>query len=254
MRPPGLCGVNRAFWGAWRSFLSLPLVGSRRAKLALGVAGRRPVGWGIPGEVFQAAQLRLPLLIGHLDFIQVHVRGSVPWWCMQEWLHPLEASMSANTAPDLAEQIQGKKKRRTARVLLWATVWATVLSGLLMVNFAPRALSEQAAIEAAIAKSEDAIRPTLPKKIDELTTMVAIRHAGSKVQFDAVVDLSKAASRPTASFASQMRALVLPKVCNSEMVQSLRIGVSYEYVYRDQKSNDLGSFIISNSDCQSLSK
>jgi hypothetical protein len=130
--------------------------------------------------------------------------------------------MSANTAPDLAEQIQGKKKRRTARVLLWTTVWATVLSGLLMVNFAPRLLS--------------------------------IHHAGSKVQFDAVVDLSKAASRPTTSFASQMRALVLPKVCNSEMVQSLRIGVSYEYVYRDQKSNDLGSFIISNSDCQSLSK
>jgi hypothetical protein len=171
--------------------------------------------------------------------------------------------MSANTAPDLVEQTEGKKVRRTARVLLWTTRWATVLLGLLMVNLlAPRLISVQAkieaaleaAIEAAIVKSEEAIRPTLPKKIDELTTLVAIRHAGSKVQFDMVVDLSKAASKPTTSFASQMRALVLPKVCNSEMVQSLRIGASYEYVYRDQKSNDLGGFIISNSDCQSLSK
>jgi hypothetical protein len=167
--------------------------------------------------------------------------------------------MSANTAPDLVEQTEGKKVRRTARVLLWTTLRATVLLGLLMVNLlAPRLISVQAkseaAIEAAIVKSEEAIRPTLPKKIDELTTLVAIRHAGSKVQFDMVVDLSKAASRPTTSFASQMRALVLPKVCNSEMVQSLRIGASYEYVYRDQKSNDLGGFIISNSDCQSLSK
>jgi len=128
-----------------------------------------------------------------------------------------------------------------------------------MVNLlAPRLISVQAKseaeIEAAIVKSEEAIRSTLPKKIDGLTTLVAIRHAGSKVQFDMVVDLSKAASRPTTSFASQMRALILTKVCSSEMVQSLRIGASYEYVYRDQKSNDLGSFIISNSDCQSLSK
>jgi hypothetical protein len=144
--------------------------------------------------------------------------------------------------------------RRTARVLLWTTLWATVLLGSLMVNLLADPAKIEAAIEAAIVKSEEAIRPTLPKKIDGLTTLVAIRHAGSKVQFDMVVDLSKAASRPTTSFASQMRALVLPKVCNSEMVQSLRIGASYEYVYRDQKSNDLGGFIISNSDCQSLSK
>jgi len=170
---------------------------------------------------------------------------------MQEW--SLEASMNLDTAPDLAEQTQGKKKRRTVRVLLWATLWATVLLGLLMVNFAPRLISEQAAIEAAIAKSEEAIQPTLPKKIDELTTLVAIHHIGRKVQFDVVVDLGKAASRPT-SFAAQLRALVLPKVCNSEMVQSLRIGASYEYIYRDEKSNDLGSFIISNSDCQNLTK
>jgi hypothetical protein len=156
--------------------------------------------------------------------------------------------------PDLVEQTEGKKVRRTARVLLWTTLWATVLLGLLMVNLLADQAKIEAAIEAAIVKSEEAIRPTLPKKIDVLTTLVAIRHAGSKVQFDMVVDLSKAASRPTTSFASQMRALVLPKVCNSEMVQSLRIGASYEYVYRDQKSNDLGGFIISNSDCQSLSK
>src|SRR5436190_2667007 len=32
------------------TFLSLPLVGSRRAKLALRVAGRRPVGWGLSGN------------------------------------------------------------------------------------------------------------------------------------------------------------------------------------------------------------
>ena len=161
--------------------------------------------------------------------------------------------MNLDTAPDLAEQTQGKKKRRTVRVLLWATLWATVLLGLLMVNFAPRLISEQAAIEAAIVKSEEAIRPTLPKKIDELTTLVAIHHIGRKVQFDVVVDLGKAASRPT-SFAAQLRALVLPKVCNSEMVQSLRIGASYEYIYRDEESNDLGSFIISSSDCQNLTK
>jgi hypothetical protein len=70
-----------------------------------------------------------------------------------------------------------------------------------------------------------------------------------QVQYEIVIDLSKAASRPTSSFVSQMRAQVLPKVCNSEIVQFLILGASYEYVYRDEKSNDLGSLIISNSDC-----
>src|SRR5258708_574451 len=52
-------------------FLIVPLAGSRRAKLALGVAGRRAVGRGAPGEVFQAAHSGFPLLIGHLSFKQV---------------------------------------------------------------------------------------------------------------------------------------------------------------------------------------
>ena len=54
--------------------------------------------------------------------------------------------MSANTAPDLVEQTEGKKVRRTARALLWTTSWATVLLGLLMVNL----LADQAKIEAAL--------------------------------------------------------------------------------------------------------
>jgi Na+/H+-dicarboxylate symporter len=67
--------------------------------------------------------------------------------------------MSANTAPDLVEQTEGKIVRRTARVLLWTTLRATVLLGLLMVNLlAPRLISVQAkneaAIEAAIVKSK----------------------------------------------------------------------------------------------------
>jgi hypothetical protein len=167
---------------------------------------------------------------------------------MQEWFHPVEARMSAHS-PDLTEQTRDKKTRRTARVLLWAALWAAVLLGLLMVNFGPRLISEQAAIEAAIVKSEEAIRLNLPKKIDELTTLVAVHHTGRKVQFDLVVDLGKAVLKPTTSFVSQLRALALPKICNSEMVQSLRIGASYEYIYRDEKSNVLGSYIISNSDC-----
>src|SRR6476661_4919631 len=51
------------------AFLSLPFVGSRRAKLALRVAGRRPVGWGIPGEGLPVAAL-LPFLIGQIESIQ----------------------------------------------------------------------------------------------------------------------------------------------------------------------------------------
>jgi len=157
--------------------------------------------------------------------------------------------MNANTVPDLAEQPKGKKRLRVARALSWVAFWAAVLVGLLMVNLPVRLVSDQATMEAALVKSEETIRPTLPKKIDGLTTLVAIHHAGSKVQYEIVIDLSKAASRPTSSFVSQMRALVLPKVCNSEIVQFLILGASYEYVYRDEKSNDLGSFIISSSDC-----
>jgi hypothetical protein len=70
------------------------------------------------------------------------------------------------------------------------------------------------------------------------------------VEYEVMVDLSKTTAKPTASFASQMRAPVLKSICSSEIVQSLRLGASYEYICRDENSNDLGSFIVSNSDCQ----
>jgi len=105
-------------------------------------------------------------------------------------------------------------------------------------------------LEAAFVKSENAIRPTLPKKIDELTTLVEIHHTGSKIQYEIVIDLSKAASRATSSFMPQMRALMLSQICNSDAVKVLGIGASYEYSFRDEKSNNIGSVIIQNSDCK----
>jgi hypothetical protein len=77
MRPPGLCGVNRAFWGVWRSYPS-PLWGRDERSSLLGWLAEGQSGGGLRAKSFKRSNSGFPLLIGHLSFKQaswVHASG-----------------------------------------------------------------------------------------------------------------------------------------------------------------------------------
>jgi len=103
-------------------------------------------------------------------------------------------------------------------------------------------------IDKALSKAEETIRPTLPKKLDEVTTMVAVSHVGSRMRYEYTVELGNTPTPPT--LVADVRAQTLPKVCGSTMTKTLGYGVTYEYVYRDAQLKTLGSFLIADADCK----
>lgn len=151
--------------------------------------------------------------------------------------------------PDQREE-EPSRPRRLMRVMAGIAFSFTAVVGLVMINLPPTDSKVQAMIEAAIVKMEGSIRPTLPKNLDQLATLVAVDHAGNTIRYEMTVDLSKTTAKPTAAFASQVRSPMLRAICSSEAAQILKLGASYEYIYRDQNSNDLGRFTVLNSDCQ----
>jgi hypothetical protein len=93
------------------------------------------------------------------------------------------------------------------------------------------------------------IRPSLPKSIDDATTLVDVSSAGMiltyryKVDienFELVHDFMRIAQRTTTTL-----------ICNTEdMKTAMKAGAIYEYSYRDGNSKSLGGFVVTAADCE----
>jgi hypothetical protein len=93
------------------------------------------------------------------------------------------------------------------------------------------------------------IRPTLPKAIDDATTLVDVSSAGMilthryKVdieKFDLVPDFMRMAQRTTTTL-----------ICNTEdMKTAMKAGAVYEYSYSDGNLKSLGGFVVTTVDCE----
>ena len=88
------------------------------------------------------------------------------------------------------------------------------------------------AIESAFVLHENEVRATLPKKINQYTTLIEVSHAGARMRYQYVFNPGTGNKLP-ADFVSRMKAEVVPKVCNSKK-KVLELGASYEYVYQDK--------------------
>jgi len=105
----------------------------------------------------------------------------------------------------------------------------------------------EALIESALVKVEDSIRPTLPKKIDQSTTLVAISHSKKRLRYDYVFDFGT--DKMTVQLGADFRTLVQTKVC-ANMEKTLGYGVSYQYLYFDRQLNIVGDFVFTRADCK----
>jgi hypothetical protein len=85
------------------------------------------------------------------------------------------------------------------------------------------------------------VRPTLPKKVDEITTLAAIGHEGNRMRYELVVDVGSGKKLPS-DFLPEAKKEVAQKVCSSAMKKSLDIGASYEYTYREPNHSRAQSF------------
>lgn len=90
-------------------------------------------------------------------------------------------------------------------------------------------------------------KPTLPKKVDDLTTMIDVESNGMRMIYRYSVNTGDI---NTEGFTEAMRKIVVPKVCASDtMKKTLGYGATYEYSYIGIDSKSLGNLVVSLTDC-----
>lgn len=181
--------------------------------------------------------------------------GRDNWSAPKNPSRPWDAPANQDVAPEAAP---AKKRSVVLRVLGWC---ALLLAGLVGMTIGKPIGKEIASailggsraeqMEQALKKAEAVARAELPKKLDDVTTMVAVDHEGNRLRFSYVLDLRKQAFSPT--LLQTVRAQILPKLCAEKSTNGLNAGIVFDYAYRDPQAKSLGSFSIAKGDCSSAS-
>jgi hypothetical protein len=93
------------------------------------------------------------------------------------------------------------------------------------------------------------IRPTLPKAIDDATTLVDVSSAGMILTHRYKVDIENFDLVP--DFMRMAQGTTTTLICNTEdMKTAMKAGAVYEYSYSDGNSKSLGGFVVTAADCE----
>jgi hypothetical protein len=106
-------------------------------------------------------------------------------------------------------------------------------------------------IEQGFRQAEQRLRPTLPKKIDDVTTLIGIGHDGLTMIYDNRLEVE--GGRIDDAIKAEMRDQVTRAVCGKpEMIITLRYGASYRYTYVDSKDEPLMSIDVGEKECAQI--
>ena len=105
-------------------------------------------------------------------------------------------------------------------------------------------------VEQTFVEMENRLRPTLPSKIDEVTTLVRISHAGNTLMYSYEIDFDRTKKDPK-QFQTDMDKTVKQRVCaNASLRGPLTAGGIYTFIYNDKQSQPLALVKISAADCK----
>jgi hypothetical protein len=101
-------------------------------------------------------------------------------------------------------------------------------------------------IETALTLTES--KAQVPQKLDEMTTLVGVKHTGVKeLTYFYELDTKNYNIPPGAIV--PLRKMVASKVC-AQMKETLNLGVVYVYRYRDATGGEFGQFALNQNDCK----
>ncbi len=93
------------------------------------------------------------------------------------------------------------------------------------------------------------IKATVPRKIDDFTTLIDIARTGLVVTYSH--ELNAGANALPSDFLARAKALLARNACKSEgMTKGMGIGMVYRYTYRDAAGSHIGGFDITRPDCE----
>ena len=103
-------------------------------------------------------------------------------------------------------------------------------------------------VEAAQAEAVKQLKPTLPRKIADITTMIDVASSGVILAYTYAVDTTKFKMMP--NFIELVQKNTTSTVCKTEiLVNAMKLGAVYQYIYVDPDKKPLGQFDVKSTDC-----
>ena len=142
--------------------------------------------------------------------------------------------------------------RRALAALLALVVGAAVFAAVRELNnaaTAPREISVTDQVQQGLKLAVARARPTLPKKVDDATTLAEVSTTGMVLTYHYVVDRDNYELLP--NFMQTAQRITTALLCNTEdMKSAMKAGAAYAYRYSDTSSKSLGGFVVTSADCQ----
>lgn len=199
------------------------------------------------GLIKAAAIATLPLCLGIIPIII-----DIEFWKMNKKLREYEELGDKAFISDkewLATNAKHSTGRRIAKIFLVAVL--VIVALLIAIAIIAGILSRQGPSTSSMAadtvselKSDNTF--TLPQKVDDVTDLIDVTADGNTIQYHYILH-----DADTSNVSDEtLRSNIQPKVCsNSSMKTLLDNGVSVEYLYSVQGTNEQYSFRVTESDC-----
>ncbi len=105
-------------------------------------------------------------------------------------------------------------------------------------------------VEQTFVEMENSLRPTLPSKIDEVTTLVRISHAGNTLIYSYEIDFDRT-KKDAQKFQIDIERTVKQRICaNATFRKPLDAGGNYTFIYNDKQSQPLALVKTVAADCK----
>lgn len=101
--------------------------------------------------------------------------------------------------------------------------------------------------EGMLSQVVEKTKPTLPRKIDKVTTMTAISYADKRMTY--VYDLAFEGKQAPAALMSILHKMVVGRVCASDMKRAMQEGIGFAIRYNNPSGGKIGEFVVTAPDC-----
>lgn len=112
----------------------------------------------------------------------------------------------------------------------------------------PVAINAADQVEEGFRRAAERARPTLPKRVDDATTLTKVSSAGKVLTYRYIVDDDNYELLP--NFMQVARDATISLLCNTQdMRAAMEAGGAYEFSYTGGKFRSLGGFVVTSADC-----
>jgi len=112
---------------------------------------------------------------------------------------------------------------------------------------APAPLQTSGKIENMLMAVVERTKPSLPKRIDEVTTLTGISYRDRQLTY--VYELDMQGKQAPADMTA-IRKLVAARVCGSDMKRAIDYGYTFDFRYNSPAGNPIGEIALTSADCR----